>query len=55
MSSQTITDVHQIANQKEFDEYIKSSSIINKLLLVHVELEQIPVCKTVNEAFSYKS
>jgi Grx4 family monothiol glutaredoxin len=50
MSSQTIPDVYQIGTQKDFDEYIKSSSIINKLLLVHVELEQIPVCKTVNEA-----
>ncbi|CAF4695345.1 unnamed protein product [Rotaria sp. Silwood1] len=50
MSSQSSVDVHQIATQKDFDEYINSSSIINKLLLVHVELEQIPVCKTVNEA-----
>ncbi|CAF2968888.1 unnamed protein product [Rotaria sp. Silwood2] len=50
MSSQNSLDVHQIATQKDFDEYIKSSSVINKLLLVHVELEQIPVCKTVNEA-----
>jgi Grx4 family monothiol glutaredoxin len=50
MSSQNIPEIHQIASQKDFDEYIKSSSIINKLLLVHVELEQIPVCKTVNEA-----
>jgi Grx4 family monothiol glutaredoxin len=50
MSSQNIPDVYQIVSQKDFDEYIKSSSIINKLLLVHVELEQIPVCKTVNEA-----
>jgi Grx4 family monothiol glutaredoxin len=46
----SIPDVYQIATQKDFDEYIKSSAIINKLLLVHVELEQIPVCKTVNEA-----
>jgi Grx4 family monothiol glutaredoxin len=44
------TDVPQIATQKDFDEYIKSSSIIDKLLLVHIELEQVPVCKTVNEA-----
>ncbi|CAF1083659.1 unnamed protein product [Adineta steineri] len=50
MSNQSISDVHQIATQKDFDEYIKSSLIINKLLLVHIELEQIPVCKTVNEA-----
>jgi glutaredoxin-related protein len=50
MPNQNIPDVHQIATQKEFDEYINSPSIINKLLLVHIELEQIPVCKTVNEA-----
>jgi len=43
-------EVPQLATQREFDEYINSSSIINKLLLVHIELEQIPVCKTVNEA-----
>ena len=42
--------VHQLATQKEFDEHINSSSVSNKLLLVHIELEQIPVCKTVNEA-----
>ncbi|CAF1427637.1 unnamed protein product [Rotaria magnacalcarata] len=50
MSNQNNADVHQIATQKDFDENIKSPSIINKLLLVHVELEQIPVCKAVNEA-----
>jgi Grx4 family monothiol glutaredoxin len=50
MSSQSLPDVHQIATQKEFDEYINSSSNVNKLSLVHVELEQVPVCKTVNEA-----
>jgi Grx4 family monothiol glutaredoxin len=50
MTSQTTLDVHQIATQKEFDEYINSSSNVNKLLLAHVELEQVPVCKTVNEA-----
>ncbi|CAF1139834.1 unnamed protein product [Rotaria sordida] len=50
MSSQNNLEVHQIATQKDLDEYMNSSSIINKLLLVHVELEEIPVCKTVNEA-----
>jgi Grx4 family monothiol glutaredoxin len=47
MTSQILTDVPQLATQKDFDEFIKSNE---KLLLVHVELEQIPVCKTVNEA-----
>ena len=50
MSSQNSSDIHQISTPKEFDEYINSPSIINKLLLVHIELEQIPVCKTLNEA-----
>jgi glutaredoxin-related protein len=50
MSSPTTPVVQQIATQKEFDEYVNSPSVINKLLLVHIELEQIPVCKTVNEA-----
>ncbi|CAF4001269.1 unnamed protein product, partial [Rotaria sp. Silwood1] len=49
MANQSNNEVHQIANPKIFDEYINSSSIINKLLLAHIELEQIPVCKTVNE------
>ncbi|UJR08340.1 hypothetical protein I4U23_012611 [Adineta vaga] len=44
------TEVNQINSQKDFDEFIQSSTIAKKLLLVHVELEQIPVCKTVNEA-----
>jgi len=50
MASENNLEVHQLATQKEFDEFINSSSIINKLLLVHIELEQVPVCKTVNEA-----
>jgi len=50
MANQNNSEVLQLATQKDFDEYINSSSIINKLLLVHIELEQIPVCKTVNEA-----
>ena len=50
MSNQSVSDVPHITVQKDFDVYIKSSSIVNKLLLVHVELERIPVCKTVNEA-----
>ncbi|CAF3867400.1 unnamed protein product, partial [Rotaria sp. Silwood1] len=49
MANQSNNDVHQIANPNIFDEYINSPSIINKLLLAHIELEQIPVCKTVNE------
>ena len=44
------TEVDELNTQKEFDEYISSSSVTNKLLLVHIELEQIPVCHTVNEA-----
>jgi glutaredoxin-related protein len=51
MSSTTATtELRQIVSQKDFDEFINSSTIVNKLLLVHIELEQIPVCKTVNEA-----
>jgi glutaredoxin-related protein len=50
MADTSTPNVLQLATQKEFDEYINSPSIINKLLLVHIELEQIPVCKTVNEA-----
>jgi len=50
MANQYNLEVPQLATQREFDEYINSSLIINKLLLVHIELEQIPVCKTVNEA-----
>lgn len=50
MTNSTELEVHQLATQKEFDEFINSSPITNKLLLVHIELEQIPVCKTVNEA-----
>ena len=45
----TYSDLPSIPTPKEFDEYIKSSE---KLLLVHVELEQIPVCRTVNEALA---
>jgi Grx4 family monothiol glutaredoxin len=48
MSSQILPDVPQIPTQKDFDEYIKSND--NKLLLIHIELEHISVCKTVNEA-----
>lgn len=50
MSNQSTSDIHQVTNQKDFDEYINSSNITNKILLVHVELEQIPVCKALNEA-----
>jgi glutaredoxin-related protein len=50
MANPSNPEVHQLGTQKEFDEYINSPSIINKLLLVHIELEQIPVCKTLNEA-----
>jgi glutaredoxin-related protein len=50
MADSNSLEVLQPTTQKEFDEYINSSSVINKLLLVHIELEQIPVCKTVNEA-----
>jgi glutaredoxin-related protein len=50
MSSPTTSEVFQISTQKDFDEYLNSPSILNKLLLVHIELEQIPVCKTLNEA-----
>jgi glutaredoxin-related protein len=50
MANTNTLEVLPLTTQKEFDEYINSSSIINKLLLVHIELEQIPVCKTVNEA-----
>jgi len=50
MANSNSLEVLQPTTQKEFDEYINSSSVINKLLLVHIELEQIPVCKTVNEA-----
>ncbi|CAF1011141.1 unnamed protein product [Adineta ricciae] len=50
MSTSTTSEVQSLNSQKDFDEFIKSSTIVNKLLLVHVELEQIPVCKTVNEA-----
>jgi glutaredoxin-related protein len=39
-----------ISTPKDFDEHINSPSIVNKLLLVHIELEQISVCKTLNEA-----
>jgi glutaredoxin-related protein len=52
MTSPNTSEVHEIATQREFDEYINSPSVINKLLLVHIELEQIPVCKTLNEALS---
>jgi glutaredoxin-related protein len=50
MADSNSLEVLQPTTQKEFDEYINSPSVINKLLLVHIELEQIPVCKTVNEA-----
>jgi glutaredoxin-related protein len=50
MANQYNLEVPQLTSQREFDEYINSSLIINKLLLVHIELEQILVCKTVNEA-----
>ncbi|UJR37897.1 hypothetical protein I4U23_030586 [Adineta vaga] len=43
-------EIASIGSQKEFDEFINQPTIINKLLLVHIELEQIPVCKAVNEA-----
>ncbi|CAF0732388.1 unnamed protein product [Rotaria sordida] len=49
MANQSNNEISQIATQQLFDEYINSPSIRNKLLLVHIELEQIPVCKTVNE------
>ena len=44
------TEIPSVANAKSFDELLNSSSTGKKLLLVHIELEQIPVCKTVNEA-----
>lgn len=43
-------DVQPIANQKDFDEFLRSPSTLEKLFLVHIELEQTPVCKTINEA-----
>ena len=49
MTNSSELEVHQLVTQKEFDEFINSSPISNKLLLVHIELEQIPVCKVVNE------
>jgi len=50
MANSNDSTIQQFTNQKEFDEFLNSSAIFNKLLLVHIELEQIPVCKTVNEA-----
>lgn len=50
MANSNISEIPQLTSPKDFDEFINSSSIINKLLLVHIELEQISVCKTVNEA-----
>ncbi|CAF3852348.1 unnamed protein product [Rotaria magnacalcarata] len=41
--------IYEIVTEKLFDEYINSPLVINKLLLVHIELEQISVCKIVNE------
>ncbi|CAF2517418.1 unnamed protein product [Rotaria sp. Silwood2] len=49
MTKQNNNEVYQISTEKIFDEYISSPSIINKLLLAHIELEQITVCKIVNE------
>lgn len=46
----TLPEVYSIGTSKEFDDYIKSPSIVNQVLLVHVELDQIPVCRTVNDA-----
>ena len=43
-------ELPSIGSSKDFDDLIKSESIQETLFLVHVELEQIPVCKTVNEA-----
>ena len=45
-----MAEVHSIATSKEFEQYIKSPSLVNQVLLVHVELDQIPVCQTVNDA-----
>lgn len=50
MSYSTSNDVRQIATPRDFDEYIRSQTINNKIALVHIELENVPVCKTVNEA-----
>ena len=50
MADTNDSSVPQCTTQKEFDEFINSPAVINKLLLVHIELEQMPVCKTVNEA-----
>lgn len=49
MAEANDAQIPQIENEILFHEYINSPSIINKLLLAHIELEQIPVCKTVNE------
>ena len=50
MSDGQLTEIPSIENPKSFDDLINSSSIINKLLLVHIELEEIAVCKTLNES-----
>lgn len=50
MSDGQLTEIPSVENPKSFDDLINSSSIINKLLLVHIELEEIAVCKTLNES-----
>lgn len=45
-----MSDIPSIVYPKDLDEHIKSGPITEKLLLIHVELEQVPVCRTVNEA-----
>lgn len=46
----TSSDVYSLGTVKDLDEYLKSPSTSRKLILLHIELEHIPVCKTVNEA-----
>lgn len=49
MATQYCNEIQQITTPKLFNEHLSLPSVINKLLLVHIELELIPVCKTVNE------
>jgi len=43
-------EIQQITSAKDFDELLNSNT--DKLVLVHIELEQIPVCKTINEGLA---
>ncbi|CAF1541135.1 unnamed protein product [Didymodactylos carnosus] len=50
VSTSSTENIKSLTTTNDFDNFLSSSLVANKLLLVHIELENNEVCKTLNDA-----